>query len=143
MLERTLVRKNSKSIYRTTIDLCTVKATVKAEHGPMPLSKSELSDLIGSKYFCSLPFHSSRWQWTNEPESYESCAINVPQSTFLSIRVLQGLESVSSYFQFTILPLFDCMTDAMKESIDNFILHTKTESRLADYQKECFNIRNK
>lgn len=127
-----LAPKDSKSKFRTTIDFCPVNAATKAEQWPMPIIETKLSEFIGSKHFASLDFCSGYWQRPLAPESYESCGIIAPQGTFVSTRVIHGLNNASEYFQSTISSLFENEKQAMKALIDDFTLHTKTDTQLLD-----------
>lgn len=135
-----LVPKESKSKFRTTIDLRPVNAATKAEQWPMPVIEAELSDFIGSTHFASIDFCSSYWQCPLDPDSYDACGIISPQGTFVSTRVLHGLKNASAYFQSTIPPLFDEMKDAVKAWIDDFTIHCKTEDMLLENLEKFFRI---
>lgn len=135
-----LVPKDSKTKYRTTIDLRPVNAATKAEQWPMPIIEAELGDFKGSKYFASLDFCSSYWQYPLDPGSYDACDIIAPKGTFVSTRVLHGLKNASAYFQSTTPPLFEEMKHAIKAWIDDFTIHTETESRLLEYLNRFFEI---
>lgn len=56
-----LLPRDSKSKFRTTIDLRPVNAATKVEQRPMPVIETELSLFIGSTHFASLDFCSGYW----------------------------------------------------------------------------------
>lgn len=135
-----LVPKDSKFLFRTTIDLRPINSATKAEQWPMPIIESELSDFKDSKHFASMDFCAGYWQCPLDPDSYDACGIIAPQGTFVSTRVLYGLKNASMYFQSTISPLFHKLQTNMKAWIDDFILHAKTEGELLTYVKDFFEI---
>lgn len=94
-----LVPKNSRSGFRTMIDLRPVKAAIKVEQWLSPIIEAELCDFNNSKYFASMDLVAGHWQCSLDPSSYDACGIVAPQGTFVSTRVLHGLKNASSYFQ--------------------------------------------
>lgn len=116
-----VVQKDSKSRYRTTIDLRPVKAATTGEQWPMPIIEAELSNFIGSKQFALLDSCSSYWQCPLESDLDEACGI-IAQETFVSTRVLHGLKNAVAYFQSTIQPILGSMKHAMKAWIDDFTI---------------------
>lgn len=89
----------------------------------MPGIEAELSDFIESTHFASIDFCSNYWQCPLYPGSYDACGDISTQATFVSTRVLQGLNNASDYFQSIIPPLFDEMEPSIKACIDDFTIH--------------------
>lgn len=133
----------SKAKYRTTIDLRPVNAATKAKKWPIPIIEAELSNFNGSTHFASRDICSGYRQCLLKPESYEVCGIIAPQRTFVSTLVLHGLQNSADYFHSTIPPLFDNMRHAIKPWIDDFTLHTGTESQLLEHLSKLCNMCSK
>lgn len=68
------------------------------------------------------------------------CKNIATQGAFVSTSMLHRLKNASAYFQYTISPLFNKTKHAFKRYIDDFILHTPTETRLVQYLDEYFII---
>lgn len=122
-----LVPKDSKSLFRTTIDLRPVNAATKPKQWHMPNIRTERSDFKGTKCFASLNFCVGYWQCPLDPTSYDACGIITPLGTFSSITVLLGSKNLSSYFQSPVT--FDYKNNAMKAWIDDFKINGKNGNR--------------
>lgn len=135
-----LVPKDSKTKFRTKIDLGAVNADTKAEQWPMPIIEAELSDFMGCTHFASLYFCSSYRQCSLVPESYDACGIIAPQITFVSTRVLHWSKNAPAYFQSMIPLLFYNMMNAIKAWIDELTIHSTSEPKVFDYLDAFFTI---
>lgn len=77
-----LVSINSKSLFRTTIDLRPVNAATKTKKRSVNIIEAELSGFQDSKHFASMEFCAEYWQFTLDPESYDACSIIAPQGAW-------------------------------------------------------------
>lgn len=104
----------------------------------MTIIEGELGDFIGSKHFFSLDFSSNYLKCSLEVKSDEACYMIAPKSTLVSTRVLQSPKHFSLLFQSTFPLLMDSRKLAIKSCINNFTLHTRTESQLLNHLEETF-----
>lgn len=69
-----------------------------------------------------------------------ACGIITRQGTCVSARVHHGLKNSSSYFHSIIPSLFGSKIHSMKARIDDFTLHTHTESEVIEHPENIFKI---
>lgn len=127
-----LVPKDSKAMFRTTIDLRPLNSATVPVSWPMPYIEVELQDFKGSKCFASIDFCSGYWQLLIEPESQQLCGIICPKGVFSATRVLHGLKNATAHFTASVEPLFAELRRWMKSWVDDFILHAENEDELID-----------
>ena len=133
-------KRNSKADFRLAIDLRPFNSATIRKAWPMPHLESELLDFAGSECFASLDFCHGYWQLPLAPESYSACGVVCPQGTYSATRALPGLTNATSYFQSTVEPLFQELRSSMKAWLDDFNLHSKTETELLHLLERFFDI---
>lgn len=101
----------------------------------MPNIGAELSKFKDSKYFPSLAFCAEYWQCQLDPTSYDASCTITPQETFLSTRIIHGLNNAFTYFYPKILKFFKFDKDAIKSWIDDFNIPAKSELDLLHHLK--------
>lgn len=93
-----LVPKNSKSLFRTTIESLSVNAGTNSEPWPMLMIEAESCDCTDSKHFVSMELVADYWQCPQDSNSYNACGVVAPQGTFISTQALHELKKVPPIF---------------------------------------------
>lgn len=127
-----IVPKKPPANFRLTIDLRPVNSATKPVAWPMPNFESELSDFRKSRFFASIDSVSGYWQLPLARDSQ-------PVHTFLTAKMcvkptqtLQGGRNAVANFQGKVEPCFGKMRHALKAWLDDFGIHSPTETGLVN-----------
>ncbi len=130
----------SKATFCMAFDLRPVNAATIKESWPMPHLNSEVTDFAKSSCLSRHHLVSGCWQLPLEEESQLACGVVTPLGAVASKRVLPGLASATAYFQRIVEPLSSELSEHMNGWLDDFNLHTNSESELLDYLEKVFKI---
>jgi Reverse transcriptase (RNA-dependent DNA polymerase) len=116
--------------YRMTVDLRVPNASTKRTAWPMPNLEDKLHDLHGSEVFATLDFCQGYWQIPLHKDSQDCQSFITPDGVYTTTRVLHGTRNTTKHLQSEFFNITNDIKSNIKVSLDDCLLHTKTEDDL-------------
>jgi Reverse transcriptase (RNA-dependent DNA polymerase) len=116
--------------YRMSVDLRVPNASKEPTAWPMPNLQDELHDLHGSEVFVTLDFCQGYWQIPLHNNSQDCQSFISQDGVYTPTRVLHGTRNDTQHLQYVLVVMMDVIKSNIKVSLDDCVLHTKTEDDL-------------